>query len=168
MDNSFEQQFVQNVKNNISEDSQAANIKIESSHKFIFIIAIIISVISLIELVILAILLINFTSTIMFENDSEDSVDEVEIAANSPYVWDNEGDLIAVGITCKNQNNASFTLTKTNKFTMYDDSSNIIDTGSYSIVNDSLIPLSGSTNQEKVLYYDGFVLADGTDIYECE
>ena len=96
-------------------------------------------------------------------------VDEggVDGTTEDDYVYDDNGNLTAMEIACTNENGTKITLNKSNKLEILDSNSNVTNSGSYTILRDSVISLTGSSN-DRTFYYDGLILADGTTIYDCE
>ena len=72
---------------------------------------------------------------------------------------------MALNLVCTNNQGASVTLDTSNNYKYKSAGGSSDVTGSYNIVNDSLISLPEA---DKVLYYDGFDLADRLDIYSCK
>ena len=161
----FEQQFQQNLQASMAQP--VANES--SSGKLPLIISIALAAVILVESIALVITLNNYFAIMNGEEDGDAITVEEEPADNGVYVYDDNYNLTAMNITCTSENGAKFVLTNTKNYQELDSSSSQIGSGTYSIINDSLIPLSGANNnQERVLYYDGFNLADGTTLYECE
>jgi hypothetical protein len=44
----------------------------------------------------------------------------------------------------------------------------LIDNGIYDLVNGSLVALKDGEEVKKVLYYDGYNVADGLSLYRCD
>lgn len=157
--NNFEQQFSQNVKAAAVAPVPTANS--EGSSKLPLVVAIALAAVTLVESIVLIITLSNYFALTNYTEDEYYESEEVynESTADA-YVYDDDYNLAAVGITCTAENGATITLDTTNKY-----SGSSLGSGTYTITNDSLISLQGSN---KVLYYDGVDLADGLTIYTCE
>lgn len=164
MDNdNFEQQFTQKVKSTMPQKRVAVA---DNGSKLPLIIAIALAAITLVESIVLVITLTNYFGE--FGSDGEEVVADYETSLEDAiHSYDDNGNLIALEVTCTADNGAKFALTKSKTYEQYSTSSAIIGSGSYSVVNDSLISLSG-TDEGKVLYYDWASLADGLTIYDCE
>ena len=165
MDNqSFEQQFTQNVR---SSAVQPASMESGGSSKLPLIVSAILAVIVLIESVALIIMISNY-STANNEYFADDTTEiGSEDGTDDTFVYDEDGNVTAMEITCTNENGAKISLDKSNKLEILDSSSKATDSGSYTILRDSVISLTGSSN-DRSLYYDGSFLADDTVIYDCE
>lgn len=164
MDNSnFEQQFTQNVKTTAMPP--VPSMASEGTGKLPLIIAIILGVVTLIETIVLVITLsghfayLNSNSEVDYETAVEDDY------VNSAYVYDKDYNLTALNLTCVASDGSTYELTTDNQFSQHDNNGSPIASGSYSITNDSLISLA-DTN--KVLYFDGFDVADGLTVYTCK
>lgn len=164
MDNNsnFEQQFTQNLK------ASAATAPMEStnasSNKLPLAIAIALAAITLVESIALVITLNNYFSITNEEvTDYETSIEEEPIA--DAYVYDDDYNLIAFDLICTTEDGSYYSFSSDKKFEQHNAIGAISNSGSYTIANDSLVSLS---NGNKVLYYDGFDIADGLTIYTCE
>ena len=161
--NDFEQQFTQKVKSSVPP-AQPVAVREEPS-KLPLIIAAVLAAITLIESIVLVITLINYFQII---NPIEDD----NIAESDYFVddglsgYDENGSLIWLNLTCTNKDSGDkIVLTESKSFQQYKGSS-VTESNTYTIVNDSLISLSG--DEEKVLFYDGYSIADGLKIYDCD
>lgn len=192
MDNSnLDQQFKQSINavapkpvavsrpvSNINSNPSPNIIKQSNSEKLPWIISIILAAIVLIESIALVIFLIihfnmvNNTYEIedveIPEYSNEETVIEEDVS-DSNYIYDENYNLTAANLTCVADDGATIVLDTSNNYKRYDGSSSTIDSGSYTIKNDSLISLktSGSDNG-KVLYFDSITIADDLIIYDCE
>ena len=192
MDNSnLDQQFKQSINavapkpvavsrpvSNINSNPSPNIIKQSNSEKLPWIISIILAAIVLIESIALVIFLIihfnmvNNTYEIedveIPEYSNEETVIEEDVS-DSNYIYDENYNLTAADLTCVADDGATIVLDTSNNYKRYDGSSSTIDSGSYTIKNDSLISLktSGSDNG-KVLYFDSITIADDLIIYDCE
>ena len=164
MDNNgnFEQQFTQDLKTVAPAPVKAPS---TGSNKVLLAVTIALIVITLVESIALVITLSNYFSIM---NEGSDGIEEVSLEeepdANN-YTYDNDYNLLASGLTCVAEDGSSYEFTLDNKYEQYNGAGSLAASGPYTITNDSLISLSGSN---KVLYYDGFDLADGLTIYTCE
>ena len=164
MDNNgnFEQQFTQDLKTVAPAPVKAPS---TGSNKVLLAVTIALIVITLVESIALVITLSNYFSIM---NEGSDGIEEVSLEeepdANN-YTYDNDYNLLAFGLTCVAEDGSSYEFTLDNNYEQYHGAGSLGASGPYTITNDSLISLSGSN---KVLYYDGFDLADGLTIYTCE
>lgn len=169
MDNSsnFEQQFTQNLKATAPQQPMMYEAKLEGTSgnsKLSLVVIIALAAITLLESIVLIITLSNYFTAVndyfAIEDDyegEEDIISDDDIY--NAYVYDSNYNLTAMELTCTADDGSSYSFTKSNSYTGGGNS------GAYTITNDSLVSLSGSG---KVLYYDGFDLADGLTIYKCE
>lgn len=172
MDNSdFEQQFMQNVNtptrsHSPSPAQQPAISKPSNGSKLPLVIIAILAIALLVESIILISTLNNYFA--LTGNNDEEISEESAALVDPLYTWDEEGNLATMEITCTADDGSRFSLGKDGEYQEYNSSSNVVDSGTYSILNDSIIPLSSTkTTGEKVLYYTGFDLAYNTTIYRC-
>ena len=192
MDNSnLDQQFKQSINavapkpvavshpvSNTNSNPSPNITKQSNSEKLPWIVSIILAAIILIESIALVIFLIihfnmvNNTYEIedveIPEYSNEETVIEEDVS-DSNYIYDENYNLTAANLTCVADDGATIVLDTSNNYERYDGSSSTIDSGSYTIKNDSLISLktSGSDNG-KVLYFDSTTIADDLIIYDCE
>lgn len=167
--NSFEQQFAQNLKAtaqpvqyyNTNPSGNSGNSKLS------LVIIISLAAITLVESIVLLITLRNYFSTVNnyfalseeYSRGTTTTDDEENDNVDNVYIYDDNENLTAMDVTCTTADGNSYSFTNTGTYTGGGIS------GTYTITNDSLISLSGSS---KVLYYDGSTVADGLTIYECK
>ena len=161
MDNNYEQQFTQSLQ------AAPASAGVTTNSKLPLIVAAILAAVTLVESIALVISLTN-QSNLATEEEDISYVDDSDYSA-ADYVYDDEDNLSAVNLNCKNENGAYYKLTTDKNYQQYDASNQMVGSGTYSIVRDSIIPLSSSNGNgsEHVLFYDGVILADGTTVYDC-
>lgn len=166
MDNNsnFEQQFKQNLKATTPvQPVYEARLESTGGSKLPLVIAIALAAITLVESIALVITLNNYFSY------SDDYGEDEGYVANSyydsVYSYNDDGDLTAMNLSCAAEDGSYYKLDTTNKYEFHNTTGAIAGTGTYAVTNDSLISLSGS---DKVLYYNGFDIADGLTIYTCE
>lgn len=162
MDNnsSFEQQFTQSLN---AAPLRPANSGMGKS-KLPVIISIILAVIVVVESIALIVAVNNPPASTEEEAYEEDEgiVEDEEDYVDNNYVYDANDNLIAMNANCKATDGSTITLDTSGNYTA---TGPLAGSGTYTITNDSLISLSGSN---KVIYYDGWDLADGLTIYSCE
>lgn len=133
----------------------------QSSGKLI-IIAAILAVGMVLESIALVIAISNYSS-LVDENAEEASEVPIEDTYDeTKFVYDENYNLLAVDLKCTAENGSTFTFNLDKGYKQHDSTGD--SSGTYTITNDSLISLSGS---DKILYYDGFDVADGLTIYDC-
>ncbi len=163
--NNFEQQFSQNVKSTMPAPAPVA-VGGDSS-KLPLIVAAILGVVTLVESIILIVTLINFFQAVNPEEEvitSEDTY--LDIGEDGLSGYDDEGNLIWLNLTCTNKESGDkYVLTESKNFQF--SGSSQTNSGTYTITNDSLISLSGA-NGNKVIFYDGYSLADQLTVYDCD
>lgn len=162
MDNNYEQQFAQSL--NVTP----APVKNNDNSKLPLIIVAILVVITLIESIALVISLANQSNLATAEGAEEntENVDYTEYGATE-YKFDDNDNIIAFKLDCKNENGASFRLTTDQKYQQSDASGQAAESGTYTIISDSIISLSGPNDSKRTIFYDGLILADGNTIYDC-
>lgn len=82
------------------------------------------------------------------------------------YRYGGNGELTAMNITCMTKEQAKIQLNEDNSFGIYDRNGNLFEQGEYSIMQGRIINLL-NRGAEKYLYFDGIVIVDGRDIYNC-
>lgn len=163
MDNSFEQQFTKNLKTIPAPVPEGP----DKIPKFILITSLVLATITLIESIVLSVALANYFSATddVDTHDEEEAVYEDEI--DKDYVYDSDNNLTAFNETCRHDNGSYYTFDTSGYYKYYDSSSNLIDSGNYSLLRESIVTLKGGA-QDKTLLYTGIFVADDTIIYECD
>ena len=165
MDNQdFEQQFTQNVRSSVIKPVVAEE---SGPSKLPIIIAVALTLIVVVESIALFATIGNYSTAAKEYLAYEEITPELDNGTESNYSYDDEYNLTAMEITCTNENGAKISLDKSNKLEIFDANSTSTTSGNYTIIKDSIISLTGSNN-DRTFYYDGFILADGTVIYDCE
>ena len=164
--NNFEQQFTQNVKSVTPVQSVVAG---EGSSKLPLIISIVLGAVTLIESIILVVTLVNFFQVVNpAEEEINADVEEYDtIGDEDEFVGYNDNDEVDwLNLTCTNEETGNqYVLTQSKNFQKYENSS-LVNSGSYAVFNDSLVSLSG--DEGKVLFFDGYSIADGLTVYDCD
>lgn len=160
---SFEQQFTQSLN---AAPLQPANNGMGKS-KLPIIISIVLAVIVVVESIALIITMNNYLAIVdevpaYDEDEGYIEDEEGEEAIDNNYVYNDSDALVAMNANCKATDGSAITLDTSGNYTA---TGPLAGSGTYTITNDSLISLSGSN---KVIYYDGWDLADGLTIYSCE
>lgn len=164
MDNSFEQQFTQNLKATPIQPVEAPS---SDSSKLPLVISIVLAAIVLFESIALVVALTNYFDTFSYSESEEIVLDDDPTSSN--YSFDEDDNLVAFAATCTNSDTgASFTLSKNNSYRENSSATNLTGSGSYAIKRDSIITFTDSTGEKKTLFYDGYILTDGITIYDCE
>ena len=141
----------------------------EGSSKLPLIISIVLGAVTLIESIILVITLVNFFQVVNpIEEGINPDVEEYDtIGDDDEFVGYNDDDEVDwLNLTCTNEETGNqYVLTQSKNFQKYENSS-LVNSGSYAVFNDSLISLSG--DEGKVLFFDGYSIADGLTVYDCD
>ena len=172
--NSYEQQFIRNVKQTARPTPpKNTNISTPSSTKLPLIVAIVLAVTLLIESVVLIIFVVN-----SFDFEEEDYDDEETYANDSPealsensnFEYDNNYHITAFNLSCDTEEGAKYTFDKSGVYQKTDKSSNLVDSGIYSITNDTAVILKNAetSSQERIVYYDGYSIVEGLTFYYCD
>ena len=129
--------------------------------KFFVVVIACLSFIIFLQTIAIIIILTNFTSSAKpTTSDDTGSVPRENINAT----FDSNGELATFNAVCVTNNGAYFKIFKSGTYEQYDASANLINSGNYSMVNGIVVSISPN----RALYYDGYYLADGTTIYDCE
>lgn len=170
MNNDFEQQFMQGVK--VTQPAQTSKTpkQINSSHRGASSTPFIIAIAALgVALLLESIVLIFFAVDhfgVMAAND-DPSLDEREGADEGKYVYNSDFDITALNLTCIAEDGARYNFNSERKYQFSDTSAGTSDSGTYSVLRDSVVTLTSPTNGQKVVYFDGDFIADGTKMYDC-
>ena len=156
MDNNFQGSLVQST----SAPSFKHKPQTLPSKFFIILIACL-SFIIFLQAIALIFFITNFTAA-STENASEDTGSTARETVNATFGAD--GELSTFNAVCTADNGAYFKIFKSGTYEQYDNSSNLINSGDYSMIKGIIM----STSPDHTLYYDGYYLADGTTIYDCE
>ena len=99
----------------------------------------------------------------------EEELDEYSVDYLTPYEIDAEDNIVALELTCENENGDKYIFTKAKQYTKTS-GSNTGDSGTYSIISSSAIVLNDPTDTTKAqtVYYDGIYIIEGTTFYDCE
>lgn len=165
MDNNsnFEQQFTQNLK--ATAPAPAPTMTTAGTGKLPLVVAIALAAITLVESIVLITTLNNYFSLVNGDSDVYEVPVEGSSSDTEAYAYDDDYNLTAVSLTCVAEDGSSYELTIDNQFKQYNAAGSLAASGPYTITNDNLISLAGSN---KVIYFDGFDIADGLTIYTCE
>lgn len=172
--NSFEQEFIHNVKQTTPPQvikPQPANLNPNASaktSKLSFIAIIILAIIALVEAVALVVMAINLQAE-PDEELVEDELDDYAVSNLTPYEYDNEDNIVALNLTCESEDGNQFAFTKAKQYTKSSGSAPE-ESGTYSMLKNTAIILNNGAGagEEKIVYYDGIYVIDGTTFYSCE
>lgn len=166
MDNSFEEQFAQNLRTTSAQATKPIS-RPTSDSRLPLIISVILASIVLIESIALVITIVNYFDT--FSSDTEGFVEEQEDPSVENFIISEDGHLVAFNSTCKNaETGAYYTFSTNNSFREYSATGSLSSSGTYSIVRDSIVKFNTSSGSKDNLIYDGYILTDGNIIYDCE
>ena len=177
--NNYEQEFIQNVKRTSQPvPSRQTALKTSANTSVApLVIAIILALVVLIESIALAIFAVNYGEALDLYGGDYSSEIEYDSVSDSPealseassYNYDDDYNITAFDLTCTTDDGSKYTFTKSKSYQKTDASSNSTSSGSYSIINSGAVVLNSSnTNEEKIVYYDGYDIIEGTTFYACE
>lgn len=167
MDNNNKQEFIPNSKQEVAQPSlqPTSYSKPTTSLKLPLIVSLTMGIVAILEAIALVIVIINMVNVENYDySDLEATVEEVPDA----YKFDSNDDIVAFSLTCTSHDNARMTFTGNNTYSIYDQSSSQIGSGTYSIIRSSAVTLKDKDGSSKTVYYDGTSIIDGTTFYECQ
>lgn len=175
MDNSFEQQFAQNLRQTAPTGAPApAPAPVQPTDNSInsklpWIVSIVLAAVVLVESFALVVALTNYFDT-FYSSDEAETEDEYYEGDSTDYnyVYDNDDNLSAINAICTDDNGARYDISTKNSYRKYDSSSTPVSSGSYSIYKDSIMNFTDASGQKTTLFYDGYILTDGVEVYDCE
>ena len=160
---SFKNQFKQNIQTTLAREQVTTK---SADSKLPLAIALALAAVLIVETIALMVFIINYIPSSVSEPSYSD--EGSEYLAGS-YLYDENSDLYAINVECTSESGAVFSFSINNQYNeLTQDSSDT--NGTYSISHSKLILLSEprSNGEERVLYFDGFSLADGTTFYDCQ
>jgi len=161
----FERQFIQSVKTNTQPVIPASNPKDTGQKPVLAIVCAVLSIIVLIQSI--ALIVVVNTNSSLFSYSEEENEESSNTLEEVSYLYNDDGNLVAMSANCKADDGSSFYFNKSNNFEEYDTTSSLIDSGDYSINRDSVFTINRKSGT-KMLFYDGYNLTDGTVFYNCE
>ena len=184
MQDDFEKQFVQDVKMNTTQAGVFSTNVMSPSGNFpanvprsgevpdkggskILLIILVISIVNMVAIIILGVAVLSLPRSVKGESVATIDVDDEDDDEEADYIMDKSGNITALRVSCTNSDSgASFTFKDDNTY-VEQDSSNKRTSGTYGVVRNELVTIK-SGGKERTLYYDGFFVADGATIYDCE
>ena len=177
-DNSYEQEFIKNVKRASGPSVGGANSGATSSSKLPLVVSILLAIIVLVESVALIVFAINYAEVldlygedVAVEYDSSKDSPE-DLSENSNFTFDNDYNVTAFNLECVSEDDAKYSFTKAGEYKKTDKTSAVTDSGSYSIVNSGAVILNSRSDaiggEKKIVYYDGYNIMDGLNFYTCD
>lgn len=178
MNNNYEQEFVEKVS--VANQPAPSNWQAPSStgpkSSLLLVVVIIFAIIVLVESVALIIFATNYGEVLDLYGDGDiEYPDDLtgdysdELSSNSNFDYDDNFDVTSFNLTCTNEDDFEYAFTKSGTYQKTDSASNTIDSGTYSIINGGAVVLdSANQSEDKVVYYDGYVVMDGIDSYMCD
>jgi hypothetical protein len=173
--NSFENEFIQNVKQTTRPPAKPSIKPGAGESKLPLVIALVTSFIVLIESIILVTFTVNY-----FNKDQEDDDDEnISVYDDSPESLSEEGAftlddsyaITAFNLTCTSEEGSKYVFKKSKAYQKSDATSTTIDSGNYAILNETAVILNSdnsSSDEESIVYYDGVYVIEGKTFYECK
>lgn len=178
--NDFKQQFTQNIKTNVAQDTVTSPSVIGSPSRvpgasaskggaiqLPWIVSGILALALVIESIVLAISLTSYFAITNEDYETLEDEDIEEIEYSDSYIYDDNDNLLGFDLSCTSGDGGSYSFSPANTFEQKSNSGSIMSSGKYQIVNNSLIQINASGTPEKVLYFDGSSVADGTVVYDC-
>ena len=175
MDNNFEQQFIKDVASNPAVNEPVVTTKTDSNKDGLGLFKVLAVIAVTLNIVVIIMIGILMNSVTNLASNSDSSTEEIEYENSeedddfsSNYVFDDDGNLTAMAATCTNDDGVTLKFSKDNTYAESDTASSTVDSGTYSVLRSEIITIVDTKNDSRVLYYDGFMIADGETIYECE
>lgn len=179
--NNYEQDFIKNVRAT-SRVAPPANKGVggaDGASRLPLIVSIVLAMVVLVESIALTVFAINYGEVLdLYGDDVADSEFDTNddspeaLSEGSIYNFDENYMITAFDLTCVADDGIKYSFTKAGDYEKTDDSSNIIDSGTYSILNGSAVVLNNSDvpngDKKMVAYYDGAYLIEDTTFYTCE
>ena len=179
--NNYEQDFIKNVRatSRVAPPANKGVGSTDGASRLPLIVSIVLAMAVLVESIALIVFAVNYGEVLdLYGEDLVES--ELDVNDDSPealsegsiYNFDENYMITAFDLTCVADDGMKYSFTKAGDYEKTDDSSNIIDSGTYSILNGSVVVLNnsdGSANdKKKATYYDGAYFIEDTTFYTCE
>lgn len=178
MDNNYEQEFIKKVKttNQPTPPNRRTQSSAEAKPSLALIVAIILAITVLVESVALIVFAVNYGEVLDLYGDTgieypeEPTSDSPEeLSSDSDFDYDDDLNITAFNLTCTNEDDSQYVFTKSGTYQKSNSASNAIDSGTYSIINSGAIVLdSANQSEDKIVYYDGYDIIEGTSFYTCD
>jgi len=162
--NNFEKQFVQTIKTAPQPVKQIT----EKPNHTNMIVIIIFTIVMVLQSVFLVVTLIKVNSLFEPEAEDEETIELDDSDSEDPFKYNEGGSLAAIGFTCSSEDGSSYVLTLDNKYEKKNPSSEVIESGTYSIQNDIAFDFVDSGSNHKKLFYSEYILTDGDAFYYCD
>ena len=165
-DNNFEQQFIKNVGQSTVANTQTP----KNTGTLSLTIAIIMAVIVLIESIALVVISMSYSQMLdnYFSDEGDGFIEETYVnESETAYQFDDSLNLVSFNLTCTAEDGSKFVFKKAKTYQNTSNSST--SSGTYSILNGSVIVLNDSSNSgdQQTLYYEGRNIINGTTYYNC-
>lgn len=136
-----------------------------SSPNLPLIVAIILALVVLVESIVLVFFGINFFGShdddyVPLEESSDINTEDGSVK------YDDADTITALNLKCSGDDGFTITFDDTMNY-VTTGSSQLGESGTYSIVNGEAIVLNSNTGQERVVYFDDFSIVDGIKFYSC-
>ena len=177
--NSYEQDFIKNVKQTKqpAAPSRSTSKTTTSTSMLPTIVAIILGLIVLVESVALVIFAINYgvvldlygDSTIEYVDEETEGTPE-SLSESSSYEYDEDFNVVAFDLICSAEGGSRYEFAKSGAYQKTDSGSNLLDSGTYSILENSVVVLKNpDRTEDEFIYYDGYdVIIEDDTFYDCE
>ena len=168
MKNEYEENFRRDLHKKM--ESESLQKKINQKQGVAWAIVVVLAVMILFETIVLSIVLVNASDSndsYDFETTEDDIVvEDFDVDLGEEY--DEEGNVVAIEQKCTSDGGEKFEFKYDKKYKRYGKDGDLVDEGSYDMVNGSLLALKDGTEAGRVLYYDGYSVADGLTLYYCD
>ena len=138
--------------------------------KTAWIVAAVLAVVIVLETIVFSVIIARFLNGDGLD-DSEMTEEEItpqDFDVDVGEEYDEEGNIVGIEQNCVSSDDGKFEFAYDKTYKRYDSSGSLIDNGIYDLVNGSLVALKDGEEVKKVLYYDGYNVADGLSLYRCD
>ena len=168
MGNEFEEKFKKDLHNKMVAESLQK--KTDQKQSAAWVIVVILAVAIVLETIIFSIIIANYVNK---ENSDDFEMTENDVTVEDYIVdlgeeYDEEGNIVAIEQKCTSDGGEKFEFKYDKNYKRYGKDGDLVDEGSYDMVNGSLLALKDGTEAGRVLYYDGYSVADGLTLYYCD
>ena len=171
--NNYEQEFIKSIKQTKqpASSSRPAPKPTSNPSTLPMVVAIILGIIVLVESVALTVFAVNYGVTLDlygdegFEYDADSSEN---VSEEDSIQYDEDYNIVAFDLDCVAEDDSRYTFTKSGSYQKTDNNSNLLDSGTYSVINDAAVALkSASQGNAESVYYDGYNIVEGVTFYDC-
>ena len=142
----FENQFVQNIKSSPQPVVPVSGPEATTQKPLPIIICVILAIIVLIQSI--ALIVVVNTNSSLFTYSEEENEESSNTLEEVSYLYNDNGNLVAMSANCKADDGSSFYFNKNNNFEEYDTSSTLVDSGDYSVNRDSVFIINRKSGEK--------------------